>query len=60
MSFWSALKRRRVVRVAIAYAVVSIAVGEAADVFLPGLGGTTKSIREIAGEWPVEFGEADG
>ncbi len=38
MSFWSELKRRRVVKVGVAYAIVGLGVGEGADIFLPQLG----------------------
>ena len=38
MSFWSELKRRRVIRVGVAYLIVGLAVGEGADIFLPQLG----------------------
>ena len=38
MNFWSELKRRHVVKVGVAYALVAGAVGGAADIFLPGLG----------------------
>ncbi len=38
MSFWSELKRRRVIKVGVAYAVVGLGVGEGADIFLPQLG----------------------
>ena len=37
-SFWYELKRRHVVKVAVAYAVVGIAVGEGAEMFLPSTG----------------------
>jgi len=37
-SFWSELTRRHVVKVAVAYAVVGIAVGEGAQMFLPSTG----------------------
>ncbi|MDX1647410.1 MAG: hypothetical protein R3304_09720 [Longimicrobiales bacterium] len=36
--FWDELRRRHVVRVGITYVVVAVAVGGAADAFLPGLG----------------------
>ena len=38
MSFWSELKRRRVVRVAISFAIVGLGVGEGAQIFLPNTG----------------------
>ncbi len=38
MSFWSELKRRRVIRVVITYVLVGVATGGAAEVFLPNLG----------------------
>ncbi len=38
MSFWSELKRRRVIKVGVAYALVGLGVGEGADIFLPQLG----------------------
>ena len=38
MSLWTELKRRHVVKVAIVYVVVAVGVGEAVDIFLPGLG----------------------
>ena len=36
--FWSELKRRGVIRVVVAYVVVGVGVGGAAEVFLPNLG----------------------
>ena len=36
-SLWSELKRRHVVKVAVAYLIVGFGVGEAADIFLPAL-----------------------
>ena len=38
VSLWSELKRRRVIKVGVAYLIVSLAVGEGADIFLPQLG----------------------
>ena len=38
MSFWSELKRRSVIKVGVAYALVGLGVGEGADIFLPQLG----------------------
>jgi TolB-like protein len=38
VSFWSELKRRRVIKVGVAYALVGLGVGEGADIFLPQLG----------------------
>jgi len=38
MSFWSEMKRRHVIRVMIAYVLVGVATGGAAEVFLPNLG----------------------
>ena len=38
MSFWSEMKRRHVMRVVIAYVLVGVATGGAAEVFLPNLG----------------------
>ena len=38
VSFWFELKRRKVVRVAVAYVIVGIATSGAADIFLPNLG----------------------
>jgi len=38
VSFWSELRRRKVVRIGILYAIVGLGVGEGADVFLPQLG----------------------
>jgi hypothetical protein len=46
-SFWSELKRRRVVRVAVAYAIAAVAVGGAADVFLPGLGAPKWTLQTV-------------
>jgi TolB-like protein/tetratricopeptide (TPR) repeat protein len=37
-TFWSELKRRHVIKVALAYAAVAFAVGQVADTFLPRLG----------------------
>jgi hypothetical protein len=37
-SLWVELRRRRVIRATVTYAVVAVGVGGAADVFLPGLG----------------------
>jgi hypothetical protein len=37
-SLWAELRRRRVIRATVTYAVVAVGVGGAADVFLPGLG----------------------
>jgi len=36
--FWSELKRRHVVKVALGYAIVGLGVGEGAQIFLPGTG----------------------
>lgn len=38
MSFLGELQRRQVIRVALAYTVVALGVGQAADIFLPTLG----------------------
>ena len=38
MGFWSELKRRHAIKVGVAYLLVAVAVGGAAEVFLPGLG----------------------
>ena len=38
MSFWAELKRRRVIKVVVAYAMVGLGVGEGANSFLPQLG----------------------
>ena len=41
VSFWSELKRRRVIKVGVTYLLVGLAVGEGADIFLPQLGAPT-------------------
>ena len=46
-SFWSELKRRRVVRVGVTYAVASVGVGGAADIFLPGLGAPPWALQTV-------------
>ena len=38
MSFWAELKRRRVIKVGLAYVIVGLGVGEGVNSFLPPLG----------------------
>ena len=58
MSFWSELKRRQVVKVGVAYALVAGAVGGAADIFLPGDGDSSNFAtfrRTFSDHFPVSF-----
>ena len=48
-SFWNELRRRHVVRVGIAYVVGGVAVGGAAEIFLPGLGAPDWVLRTVLG-----------
>ena len=48
-SFWDELRRRHVVRVAIAYVVGAVAVGGGAEIFLPGLGAPEWVLRTVLG-----------
>jgi TolB-like protein/Flp pilus assembly protein TadD len=49
MSFWSELRRRKVVRVGVAYLVVALAVAEGADIFLPQLGAPAWVVPVVLG-----------
>ena len=49
MSFWSELRRRKVVRVGITYLIVALAVAEGADIFLPQLGAPAWVVPVILG-----------
>lgn len=46
-SLWVELRRRHVLRAAISYVVVAIAIGGAADVFLPGLGAPAWALSTV-------------
>ena len=48
-SFWNELRRRHVVRVGGAYVVGAVAVGGAAEIFLPGLGAPDWVLRTVLG-----------
>ena len=48
-SFWEELRRRHVVRVGTAYVVGAVAVGGAAEIFLPGLGAPEWVLRTVLG-----------
>jgi hypothetical protein len=49
VSLWSELRRRKVVRVGVAYLVVALAVGEGADIFFPQLGAPAWVVPVILG-----------
>jgi TolB-like protein len=49
VSFWSEIRRRKVVRVGLAYLVVALGVAEGADIFLPQLGAPSWVVPVVLG-----------